>query len=147
MFHSDRLACSPGTAGYIYELCQKHNVKLLAKINPFTDGKAGEVMAMLAGMSKRDSVIENRPRIKAGLRARTVIKSLPVTGRVAYGYQLRYELKDGKKTPVAFEPDPTTYPVAWQIWRLASNGTPLRRICRTLVEDRIPAPRGGTAWG
>ncbi|HZA24162.1 MAG TPA: recombinase family protein, partial [Dehalococcoidia bacterium] len=151
MLHSDRLACSPGTAGYLYELCQKHHVKLLAQIAPFQEGSSGEIMAMLADKSKRDAVVENRPRIKKGMGDRAILHGLPITGKPPYGYQIRYETRQvgGKVhlTPLAFEPDPATYPIAQRIFRLALEGVSVRGICRQLVAEGIKAPRGGNAWG
>lgn len=147
VIHDDRLAGTPGSKMIILDTCQQHGVKVLSKHSPIPEGWVGELVAYLNAVNKRNTVTELRIRVKDGLRDRAKLMGLPTNGKTPLGFSFRYALRDGRKTPVALEPNDSTYPIASQIWRMALDGTPLRRICRNLVEQGIPAPRGGVAWG
>jgi hypothetical protein len=68
-------------------------------------------MGILSAWHKEKQVQRAQQGARHGLRDRANVKGLPVNGAAPYGYRLRYDLDNGKKVPVAYEPDPATYPV------------------------------------
>jgi hypothetical protein len=144
MVHLDRLAGTPGTIAYIWDECQKYNVRILAKDTPIPEGMAGEVVALVIGLTKKQTVVSNRPRVKRGLADRAKLKGLPICGKAPYGYQPHYTIQGNEKVLAGFVPEPSTYLVAGQLFHLALKGVSIRRICSDLYV--IPTPTGRKVW-
>ena len=144
MYDADRGPSKPVHRLLFRALCEENGVAIRCCHGQIPDGDMGEVMEFLSAWSKEKQVHRAQQGAKDGLRDRAKIKGLPVNGKAPYGYQLRYDVQGTTKVPVAFEPTLQTYPVVSQIWDMALAGTPIRGICRNLVNNGIPAPKGGT---
>ena len=97
-------------------------------------------------LGKEKSVLRAQQGAKDGLRDRAEIHGLPVTGTPPYGYRFRYEERGGKKLPVALDPNPDTYHIAADLWRIALDGYSMRRISAHLASTGVTAPKGGRYW-
>jgi site-specific DNA recombinase len=146
MYDADRGPSKPAHRLLFRALCEEYGVSIRCKYGQVPDGDMGEVMEFLSAWSKEKQVNRAQQGARDGLRDRAKIKGLPVNGHAPYGYQLRYEINQDKKCPVAWEPNPLTYPVASQIWQLALSGQSLLRICKVLTEEGIPTPSGRQKW-
>jgi len=143
MYDADRGPGKPVHRLLFRALCEENGVAVRCCHGEIPVGEMGELMEFISAWSKEKQVHRAQQGSKDGLRDRARLKGLPVTGKAPYGYQLRYDLQGSTKVPVAFEPTPQTYPVVSQIWDMALAGTPIRGICRDLVDNGIPAPKGG----
>jgi hypothetical protein len=141
MYDADRGPSKPAYRLLFRALCEEYGVSIRCKYGQVPDGDMGEVMEFLSAWSKEKQVHCAQQGARDGLRDRAKIKGLPVNGHAPYGYQLRYELRQDKRVPVAWEPNPLTYPIASRIWQLALSGQSLRRICRVLTDDGVPTPQ------
>ena len=146
MYDADRGPSKPAHRLMMRALCDENGVRILCRYGQVPDGEMGEVMEFLSAWSKEKQVHRAQQGARDGLRDRAKVKGLPVNGSTPYGYRLRYDLSNGNKVPKAFEPVPQAHQVVNIIWEMALKGTPLRGICRSLVEQGIPAPKGGVAW-
>ena len=146
MYDADRGPSKPVHRVLLRALCEENGVTIRCCHGEIPGGEMGEVMEFLSAWAKEKQVHRAQQGAKDGLRDRARIKGLPVTGKAPYGYQLRYDLQGSTKVPVAFEPMLQTYPVVSQILDMALARTPICGICRHLVDQGIPAPKGGTAW-
>jgi site-specific DNA recombinase len=146
MYDADRGPSKPAHRLLFRALCEEYGVSIRCKYGQVPDGDMGEVMEFLSAWSKEKQVHRAQQGARDGLRDRAKLKGLPVNGKVPYGYELRYELHQDKKIPVAWEPNPLTYPVASRIWQLALSGKSLQRICHMLTEEGIPTPSGRQKW-
>ena len=146
MYDADRGPSKPVHRLLFRALCEENSVAIRCVHGEIPGGEMGEVMEFLSAWAKEKQVHRAQQGAKDGLRDRARIKGLPVTGHAPYGYRFRYELQGGQKTPVALEPDPTTYPVADRIWQRALSGQALRGIARELTDSGIPTPRAAGAW-
>ena len=150
MYHGDRLAGNPAQKALILDLCERHGVKLLAKHSPIQEGPEGELIEYVRTWGKEQSVLRTQQASRDGLRDRVMIKGLPVNGKAPYGYKYDYRLIEvngkPKQIPVALIPDPPTYPVVCNIWRMALKGATLRSICQSLYDDGIRTTRGNRGW-
>jgi DNA invertase Pin-like site-specific DNA recombinase len=150
VYHPDRLPDKPAHRLLLLTLCEENGVTIRCKYGQLPDGEMGEVMHFLDAWAKEKQVKRTQIGARDGLRDRARISGLPVNGHAPYGYRLRYELvhegQKVKRVPVAYEPDPATYPVACRVWRHGLNATPIRRICMELMQDGIPSPSGNHNW-
>ena len=146
MYDADRGPSKPAHRLFLRAICEENGVRILCRYGQVPDGEMGEVMEFLSAWSKEKQVHRAQQGAKDGLRDRAKLQGLPVNGSAPYGYRLRYDLSNGSKTPVAFEPVPQAHQVVSIIWKMALEGTSLRGICRSLVDQGIPAPKGGLAW-
>jgi site-specific DNA recombinase len=147
VYHPDRLPSKPAHRMMFRALCEENQVSVHCVNGQLPEGEFGEVMEFLDAWSKEKSVKRTQDSSRDGLRDRVLEHHLPSNGHLPYGYHYRYELVNGKKTPVAVEPDAERYFVAQRIWHEAMKGSPLRAICRGLFGDKIPSPGGAPTWG
>ncbi len=127
--------------------CQESGVQIVTVQGPpMLDGAEGQLVELALALGKEKSVLRSQQGAKDGLRDRAKLHGLPVTGTPPYGYRFRYEERGGKEVPVALEPHPDTYHIASDIWRMALDRYPMRRICRQLQSHTVPAPKGGPDW-
>ena len=146
MYDADRGPSKPAHRLMMRALCEENGVRILCRHGQVPDGEMGEVMEFLSAWSKEKQVHRAQQGARDGLRDRAKVKGLPVNGSAPYGYRLRYALVAGTKIPQAFEPVHQAHQVVGIIWKMALKRTPLRGICRSLVDQGIPAPKGGVAW-
>ena len=144
MYDADRGPSKPVHRLLFRALCEENGVVVRCCHGEIPGGEMGEVMEFLSAWAKEKQVNRAQRGAKDGLRDRARIKGLPVNGKPPYGYRFRYELHGDKKIPVGMEPEPSTHSVAASIWQMAVDGAPLRGICRQLIDQGIPSPRGGT---
>ena len=127
--------------------CQEHKVQIIAAQGPaMMEGPEGQLVELALALGKEKSVLRAQQGAKDGLRDRAKLKGLPATGKCPYGYQLRYETRYGADIPMAFEPQAPEHFIAERIWKACLKGHPIRRICRDLMADGVPAPKGGSRW-
>ena len=127
--------------------CRERGIPIITVQGPpMLEGGEGQLVELALALGKEKAVQRAQIGAKDGLRDRARLRGLPVTGNPPYGYVFRYKVSDGKRVPVALEPDPATYPVAVRIWRLALDGVPMRRITLDLAQAGILAPKGGMSW-
>jgi hypothetical protein len=147
MYDADRGPSKPAHRLLFRAMCEQFSVAVRCCHGQVPDGEMGEVMEFLSAWAKERQVHRAQQGSREGLRDRARLRGLPINGHAPYGYRLRYDLRHDISVPVAFEPDPKVYPTICRIWRLAQEGLAIRAISRKLVEEGIPAPKGGTAWG
>ena len=145
MHHADRAPARPAHRLFFRALCQDCGVAIRCCHGQVPDGEMGEFMEFATAWAKEQQVHRAQQGAKDGLRDRARIKGLPVNGKPPYGFRFRYELRGDKQYPVAIEPDPSSHFVAARFWQMALSGVAIRGICRALIDDGIPAPKGG-AW-
>ena len=146
LYEPDRGPSKPAHRLLFRASCEENGIQVRCCHGQIPDGDMGEVMELLSAWAKEKQVHRAQQGSRDGLRDRAKIKGLPVNGHAPYGFQMRYNLQDGKKVPVAFEANPQAYPIASQVWQMTLEGATIRGICRHLVDQGIPAPKGGTAW-
>lgn len=127
--------------------CKENNVQVIvAQGVPLMDGPEGQLVELALALGKEKSVLRAQEGSKLGLRDRALLRGLPTSGKAPYGFKFRYREADGTSTPVALEPDPSTYHIAVRIWRMAQDGVSMRRIALDLAQAGILAPKGGKLW-
>ena len=145
MYDADRGPSKPAHRLMFRALCEENGVAVRCCHGEIPGGEMGELMEFISAWSKEKQVHRAQQGAKDGLRDRAKKRGLPTNGTAPLGYQFRYQDLNGKRIPVALEPD-SNYPVAQMIWRLALEGCPMRRISTELSSQGIPAPKGGAYW-
>jgi len=127
MYDADRGPSKPAHRLMFRALCEENGVAVRCCHGEIPGGEMGELMEFISAWSKEKQVRRAQQGAKDGLRDRAKKRGLPTNGTAPMGYQFRYQDLNGKRIPVALEPD-SNYPVAQMIWRLALEGCPMRRI-------------------
>jgi site-specific DNA recombinase len=147
MYDADRAPSKPAHRLLLRALCEEYGVKVRCKYGQVPDGDMGEVMEFLSAWAKEKQVHRAQKGAADGLRDRARLHGLPVNGHAPYGYRFQYRWGDAnQRIPVALEPDPTTYPVACTILRMAMDGESLRSIIKALFAAGIPTRTGVKVW-
>ena len=146
MYDADRGPSKPVHRLMFRALCEENGVAVRCCHGEIPGGEMGELMEFLSAWAKEKQVHRAQQGAKDGLRDRARLKGLPATGKCPYGYQFRYEDRHGVESPVAFEPRFPEYLIAQRIWKACIDGRPIRQICRELMADGLPAPKGGAIW-
>ena len=145
LYDADRGPAKPAHRMMFRALCEEYGVLVRSKYGQVPEGEMSEVMEFLSAWQKERQVHRTQQGARDGLRDRAREKGLPVNGAVPYGYRLHYELdKKGNKVPIAYEPNPATYPVAARIWKCMLAGQSMHKAAKDLRTDGIPTARGGT---
>ena len=127
--------------------CQELGVQIITVQGlPMLDGGEGQLVELALALGKERSVLRAQQGAKDGLRDRAKLHGLPVTGNAPFGFRFRYEERGGKKVPVALEPNPSTYHIAADLWRMALDRYSFRRISAQFASADVRAPKGGRYW-
>ena len=118
MYDADRGPSKPAHRLMFRALCEENGVAVRCCHGEIPGGEMGELMEFISAWSKEKQVHRAQQGAKDGLRDRAKKRGLPTNGTAPLGYQFRYQDLNGKRIPVALEPD-SNYPVAQMIWRLA----------------------------
>ncbi len=135
----DRLARKMMDQGFLLYEWERAGVIVESVKENFDDTPEGQLLRqVIAWMAEREhktimerTAIGRRKRVEGG---KPLFSDKPL-----YGYLVRDDR-------AGYVRDPLTAPVVERIFQMAADGVSLREICRTLVAEGVPAPRGGKLW-
>lgn len=139
-YSTDRLARNPIHIAIIAEECEKQGIELIFVSEPMDNSPEGALIRYVKGYSAQIDREKIRERTMRGKRTRAQSGKLPTGGLNLYGYL--YNKETGKRSIL---PDEAQV-IRKMIDYVLKDRVSLNEVCRRLMTDNIPAPKGGQKW-
>lgn len=141
LVHStDRLSRDPVHLLLLAEEFEKAGATLLFVTEPLDNTIEGQLLGFVKGWASKVEAVKLRERTMRGRKSRAKMGKLPTGGLNLYGYI--YDKSTGKRLVNEYEASVIRKMVDWVIRERIS----LNEVCRRLVSEGIPAPKGGKIW-
>lgn len=138
---TDRLARNPIHIAIIAEECEKRGIELVFVSEPLDNSPEGQLIRYVKGYAAEIERVKIAERTMRGRKARALSGKLPTGGLNLYGYV--YDAETGKRRVNDYEAGVIRQMFKW----LAEDKISCNEVCRRLMANNIPAPKGGTRWG
>ncbi len=139
-YATDRLARNPIHIAIIAEECDKKGIDLIFVAEPLDNSPEGQLIMYVKGYAAQMEREKIADRTMRGRKSRALSGKLPTGGLNLYGYA--YDSATGKRRINEYE----TGVVRLMFKFLVEDKVSCNEICRRLIANSIPAPRGGSNW-
>ena len=140
-YATDRLARNPIHIAIIAEDCEKRGIELIFVTEPLDNSPEGQLIRYVKGYAAQMEREKIADRTMRGRKSRALAGKLPTGGLNLYGYV--YDRATGKRRINEYEAGV----VRTMFKLLVEDRVSCNEICRRLIANNIPAPRGGIRWG
>lgn len=139
-YSTDRLSRDPVHLLVLAEEFDKAGVKLIFVTEPMDNTLEGQLLGFVKGWASKVEAVKIRERTMRGKRTRAQLGKLPTGGLNLYGYY--YDKETGKR---AINPNEATV-IRKMVDYVLKDRRFLNDVCRRLMAENIPSPRGGQKW-
>ncbi|MBA7661807.1 hypothetical protein ES703_69827 [subsurface metagenome] len=140
-YATDRLARNPIHIAIIAEECDKKGIELIFVTEPLDNSPEGQLIRYVKGYAAQMEREKIADRTMRGRKSRALAGKLPTGGLNLYGYV--YDPATGKRRINEYEAGVVRLMFKW----LVEDRVSCNEICRRLIANNIPAPKGGSRWG
>lgn len=140
-YSTDRLARNPIHIAIVAEECQKRGIEVIFVTEPLDNSPEGQLISYVRGYAAQIEREKIKERTMRGRKARAEKGMLPTGGVNLYGYI--YNKETGHREINDYEASVVRTMFNWLVEDRVSRG----ELCRRLMDQGIPAPKGGTRWG
>lgn len=139
-YSTDRLARNPIHIAIVAEECDKKDIGLIFVTEPLDNSPEGQLIMYVKGYAAQMEREKIADRTMRGRKSRALAGKLPTGGLNLYGYV--YDPATGKRKINEYEAGV----VRTMFKLLVEDRVSCNEICRRLIANNIPAPRGGSRW-
>lgn len=140
VYSTDRLSRDPVHLLVMAEEFDKVGVELIFVTEPMDNTLEGQLLGFVKGWASKVEVVKIRERTMRGKRTRAQLGKLPTGGLNLYGYF--YNKETGKRT---INPNESQV-IRKMVDYVLRDRLFLNDVCRRLMTENIPAPKGGQKW-